>query len=168
MEEEYAEELKSKSQIKRELLAIKELGAELVTLSNSELEKLPVSATTFSAIQAARAMKKGALKRQLQYIGKLMRNEDPDAIKSTLEALRKPRKEDVTLLHQLESWRDRLVEGDDELLEELIGNYPDIDRQYLRQLVRNGSREKQQNKGPKAARVLFQYLKSLTTSTSSD
>ena len=162
-EEEYVE-YKSKSQVKRELNALKELGEDLVGLSRAELDRLPLTTTISTAIRDAQSMKKGALKRQLQYIGKLMRSEDIEAIQSTLDALRKPHKEDVAKFHQLESWRDALVAGDEAVLETIINQHPHIDRQHLRQLVRNAIREREQSKTPKAARQLFQYLKSISES----
>ena len=66
--------------------------------------------------------------------------------------------------HRIENWRDRLVSGDDDLMEELLRNYPSADRQRLGQLVRSARKEKQNNRPPKSARNLFRYLKDLTDS----
>ena len=68
-------EVKSKSQVKRELLALKDLGADLVTLSTNQLTRLSLPEHLYTAVKSAQMMKKGALKRQLQYIGKLLRKE---------------------------------------------------------------------------------------------
>ncbi|OOZ17609.1 hypothetical protein BOW28_05400 [Solemya velum gill symbiont] len=155
-------EVKSKSQVKRELLALKDLGADLVTLSTSQLTRLLLPEHLFTAVKSAQTMKKGALKRQLQYIGKLLRKEDADQIISNLESMRQPHKEEVAHLHQLEAWRDALIDGDEELLQEIITSHAQVDRQHLRQLIRQAGKEKEKEQSPKSARLLFQYLKSLT------
>ncbi len=161
MIEEYDEEFeKSKSQIKRELLALQDLGRQLVELPDRSLRKIPLSESLLSAIHEARRFKHGALKRQLQYIGGLMREEDSDAIQQALDSLTKPKRETVRLFHQLEEWRDKLLAGDDQLISQLVDEL-NADRQHLRQLVRNANREREQEKPPRAARNLFQYLQEL-------
>jgi ribosome-associated protein len=149
----------SKSHIKRELHALQNLGGELVQLSDGWLAKLPLSDELLKAVKEAQRLKKGALKRQLQFIGKLMRSADADAIQTGLDNLRQPQREDVARFHQLEAWRDALVAGDEEMLTVIIDELPGIDSQHLRQLMRNAIRERDQNKPPKTARQLFQYLK---------
>jgi len=149
----------SKSQVKRELHALQELGEELVQLPNSWLAKLPLDDALLKAVKEAQRLKKGALKRQLQFIGKLMRSADAEAIQTALDALRQPQREDVARFHQLEAWRDALLAGDEEMLTVIIDELPGIDSQHLRQLMRNAIREREQHKPPKAARQLFQYLK---------
>ncbi len=151
---------KSKSQIKRDLLALQELGRQLVDLPARDLKKIPVSETVLEAISDAHRFKHGALKRQLQFLGGLMREEDSAAIQLALDGLTQPKREAVRLMHQIEAWRDSLLAGDDEVLNQLVGDL-NADRQYLRQLVRNAAREKEHNKPPKSARVLFQYLQEL-------
>ncbi len=155
-------EVKSKSQVKRELHALKDLGADLVTLSTNELTRLSLPDHLFAAVKSAQTMKKGALKRQLQFIGKLLRSEDADQIAYNLEAMRQPHKEDVARMHQLEAWRDALIDGDEQLLQEIITSHAQVDRQHLRQLIRQAGKEKLKQQSPKSARLLFQYLKSLT------
>lgn len=155
-------EVKSKSQVKRELLALKGLGADLVTLSTNQLTRLALPEHLFTAVKSAQTMKKGALKRQLQYIGKLLRKEDADQIVSDLETMRQPHREDVAHLHQLAAWRDALIDGDEELLQDIITNHAQVDRQHLRQLIRQAGKEREKQQSPKSARLLFQYLKALS------
>lgn len=152
---------KSKSQIKREYLALQDLGKEIVALTPGDLKRIPLSEEMHGEVMAARSLKMGALKRQLKHIGKLMHDEDVAAIHEALAALRQPTAAAVVALHRVEDWRDRLVAGDDALLEQLINDYPDVDRQHLRQLVRNARKEKSLDKTPKSARLLFKYLQTL-------
>jgi ribosome-associated protein len=69
----------------------------------------------------------------------------------------------VREFQRLEQWRDRLLTGDEEVLNELASHFPQADRQHLRQLVRNAAREREQHKPPKSARALFQYLSELNS-----
>ena len=155
------EEPKSKSQVKREMQALRELGRKLVDLPPAVLDKVELSDTTRDAIVAARGMKREALRRQLSHIGGLMRREDAEQVVQTLEQLGRPHLQAVRAEHELEAWRDGLLAGDEEVMANLLDTCPDVDRQHLRQLVRNAIRERDQGKPPKAARALFLYLREL-------
>jgi ribosome-associated protein len=150
---------KSKSQVKRELLALHELGRALVGLPNKSLSQIPVSDATRDAILEAKQLKMEALRRQLKHVGKLMRDEDAGAIRLALAKLRKPHEKEVTVFHEVEDWRDRLLAGEDALVDELCGRFSGVERQRLWQLVRNARKERDLGKAPKSARVLFRYLK---------
>ena len=108
------EEIVSRSQVKREAHAIQELGAAMTKLQPSVLDKIPLPENIHDAIMVARKLKKGsALKRQIQYIGKLLRNTDEEPIRAAYEKAINPYREDTKLFHQMENWRDRLIaEGD--------------------------------------------------------
>lgn len=151
----------SKSQIKRELQALRDLGKELVSLTANQLDKIPLSAELREDILKAKHFKLKALKRQLQHIGVLLRNEDAEAIRHAIEKLRQPDRQQVKELHQIEQWRAGLIAGDQQVLTEIIEQFSDLDRQHLLQLIRNVKKEQAQNKPPKFARALFQYLKAL-------
>lgn len=151
---------KSKSQVKRELDALKTLGKALLELSEKELEKLNLSEDLLYAITKAQAMSKGALKRQVGFIGGMLTREDHAEIQRNLDLMKLPHQGQVKLFHQLETWRDRLLQGDNAVYGELISEYEGFDVQHVRQLVRNADREAKQNKPPKSARQLFQYLQS--------
>lgn len=152
---------KSKSQVKREMRALHDLGRELVDLPARELAKFGFSETLLDAIVLAQNLRREALRRQLQHIGKLLRDEDEAAIRQTMVQISQPQMDEVKAFHEIEQWRDRLIEGDDEVINRLISRFPDTDRQHLRQLVRNARKERKMEKPPKYSRLLFQYLKNL-------
>ncbi len=152
------EEPKSKSQIKREYLAYQALGKQLVELPNKQLAKLPLSESLRESIVEAKPLKHSALSRQFKYIGSLMPDEEVASIQSALEALKKPHKEQTEAFHQLEQWRDQLLKGDKSLMGELANKFEGFEHQYVNQLVRNAKKERESNKPPKSARLLFQYL----------
>jgi len=112
-------------------------------------------------IEARHIRQHGALKRQLQYIGKRMRAVDAEQIREQLDTITGQSKQAVAALHHIERWRDRLLEDGDAALAELVAEFPDADRQYVRQLVRNAKKELVGNKPPKSARGLFKYLRGL-------
>ena len=157
------EQRKSKSQIKREFIAFQALGKELVELSKKQLVKLPLSDSLREAVIEARPLKLSARNRQIKYIGSLMPEENVDEIRSTLEDLGRPYKQDTAVFHQLEQWRNRLLQGDQKLLQELVDKYEGFERQYINQLIRNAKKEQESNKPPKSARLLFKYLSDCQT-----
>jgi len=159
---------KSKSQVKRDLLALHDLGRDLVQLPVKALKKIPLSEETLEAVIDAKKLKMEALRRKLKHIGKLMRDEDEAAIRQALTALLQPQVQKVTEFHEVEGWRDALLAGDDLVLSELGGRFATLDRQHLRQLVRNAKKEQALSKPPKSARVLFKYLKELSENDISD
>ena len=160
---EQFDEDKSKSQIKREREALKELGQELSNLPIKQLQLIPLDDNTRTAIIDIQKMKKGAMKRQLQHISGLLRDEDETAIRLALDKISLPHRQQVKAHHQLEEWRDALVAGDDSIIAELTNHFNDLDRQHLMQLARNARKELKLAKPPKSARIIFQYLKYLQT-----
>ncbi|MCW8917448.1 MAG: ribosome-associated protein [Gammaproteobacteria bacterium] len=150
----------SKSQLKRESHALTDLGKKLVELSRSKLSKIPLEEDLAEAIALAQRIKeRGGRKRQLQYVGKLLRNADAEPIIAALEKLEIEHAQENARLHRLEQWRERLLHEGDNALGELLANNPGLDRQQLRQLLRNAHKEQEQNKPPKSARELFKYLR---------
>ncbi len=159
MDEDYPEE-KSKSQLKREAHALQALGEALVGLPQRQLDGIPLDPALREAVLDCRAMhQRGARKRQLQYIGKLMRGIDPEPIRRALAALQAQGRRETQRLHLLEQWRERLIAEGDAALGEALQAFPGAERQPLRQLVRNARRERQQGAAPAATRKLFRYLK---------
>ena len=159
--ESHTAEVKSKSQIKRELHLLHDLGKQLVALPSSRLRTLELTQQLQTAIMDARRFKRGALKRQLQYIAALMREVDAAAVQQALDGFQRPQQQEIEALHEVEAWRDALMAGDEALLDELVRRFQHADRQHLRQLVRNANRERQLNKPPKSSRALFRELSSL-------
>ncbi|EMF0917729.1 MULTISPECIES: ribosome biogenesis factor YjgA [Providencia] len=154
----------SKSEIKRDAEVLKKLGAELVELSKNELERIPLDAQLLDTIELAQKIKREGRRRQLQYIGKLLRSRDVDPITEALDKLKNRHNQQVVILHKLEDLRTRLIENGDDVIEEVVALFPHTDRQQLRALVRNAKKEREGNKPPKAFRQVFQYLKELSES----
>ncbi|MDO6706400.1 ribosome biogenesis factor YjgA [Photobacterium sp. 1_MG-2023] len=151
----------SKSEMKRDMEALQKMGEELVKLKPNALAKVPVSEELLRAIKDAHRFKQEAYRRQLQFIGKLMRNEDIEPIQTALDKLNNKHAQMTAQLHKLETLRDRLIEEGDAVINEVVEAHPEADRQQLRQLARMASKEKAQNKPAKAYREIFQILKGL-------
>ncbi|MFZ7230756.1 ribosome biogenesis factor YjgA [Avibacterium avium] len=151
----------SKSEIKRDAEALKQLGEKLVNLTKTNLEKIPLEENILDAIALAQRLQKEAKRRQLQYIGKLLRQIDAEPIQEALDKIENKHNHQQALLHKLELLRDELIAKGDEALSNVLNDYPYADRQHLRNLIRAAQKEKSQNKPPKAYRELFQYLKEL-------
>jgi ribosome-associated protein len=154
----------SKSEIKRQMLARQDLAEILADLSLDALKTIPLEDSLRDAIRETHRIRSfGAIKRHKQYLGKLMRNLDEeqlDAIQQRLDAISGVSKAETAKMHHLERMRDELL-SDDAVLTKLIADYPDLDVQNLRTLIRNARKEKELNKPPKAYREIFQLLKSL-------
>lgn len=158
----------SKSSKKRAMTALQELGTRLVNLTPSQLEQIPIDDSRLqeAVLQARKITQRGGLRRQLQYIGKLMRVIDPEPIENALAKLDGVHQEERAQLHQLEQLRDALIAEGDGALPKTLAAFPHADRQQLRQLVRQCDPA-----GPRAkehARKLFKYLRELQDSSGSD
>ena len=161
-EESHDEELISKSQRKRDANDAQQLGKDLLGLSHDAQKSIELPETLSNALDEARRIKKNsALKRQLQYIGKLMRHINLEPIREQYKKLTNHYGKDIKELHRLENWRDRLLSEGDKALEDLLNEAPNADRQHLRQLIRQSAKETKLNKPPKSAREIFKYLKTL-------
>ena len=155
------EEYKSKTQIKQEAEALKKLGSTLLALSASELNTIPLSDDLLEALSLAKRInrKKDGYRRQLQFIGKLLRDSDIEPIEQALLAIQNKHQLANAHFHRLEALRDQLVEHGDTAIQSVLDEHPSLDRQRLRQWVRQVAKQKKENKPPKAAREIFQYLK---------
>ncbi|HHL2561185.1 TPA: ribosome biogenesis factor YjgA [Yersinia enterocolitica] len=151
----------SKSEIKRDAEALKDLGTELVELGKNALEKIPLDEDLLAAVELAKKIKKEGRRRQIQLIGKMLRARDVEPIQTALDKLKNRHNQQVSLFHKLETLRDRLVEEGDDVIPTVLELYPEADRQQLRSLVRNAQKEKAANKPPKSYRQIFQYLREL-------
>ncbi|PKF62253.1 hypothetical protein CW745_07685 [Psychromonas sp. psych-6C06] len=155
------EEEISKSQIKREADALKLIGRELVGLNKKQLTQIPGSELLFHAISVAHKImdKNEALRRQIQYIGKVLRNEDCDAIRTAIDKLNNKHQQLTHATQRLEKLCDELIDQGDNKINELLAEHDSLERQKLRQLVRQANKEKKEEKPAKAAKELFNYLK---------
>lgn len=152
----------SKSQIKRDLLELQALGLRLCDFNRKQLAALTLPEKLLDAMADYRKVGHGpAMKRQRQYIGKLLREVDTTPIRAFLAVKAGESDAYNVWLHTLEHWRNRLLSNPDALTL-LLQEYPQADAQQLRTLIRNAQKEKQENKPPKNYRALFQALKELS------
>lgn len=151
----------SKSEIKRDAEDLKQLGEKLVNLTKANLTKVPLDDSLKDAIELAQRLQKEARRRQLQYIGKLLRSIDAEPIREALEKIENKHNQQQAMLHKLEILRDELVAKGDVALTDLLNERPSADRQQLRNLIRATQKEKEQNKPSKAYREIYQILKTL-------
>lgn len=151
----------SKTEMKRDMEELQKLGEELANLKPSVLEKFPLSEDLAEAIKDAQRFKNEARRRQLQYIGKLMRFEDPEPLQAALDKVRNKHSQATAELHKLEQLRDRVVDEGDNAIGDVMELFPAADRQRLRQLARQAAKEKKAGKPAKAFREIFQVLKAL-------
>ena len=151
----------SKSEIKRDAEDLKQLGEKLVNLTKANLTKVPLDDSLKDAIELAQRLQKEARRRQLQYIGKLLRSIYAEPIREALEKIENKHNQQQAMLHKLEILRDELVAKGDAALTDLLNKHPSADRQQLRNLIRAAQKEKEQNKPSKAYREIYQLLKTL-------
>ncbi|WP_374264776.1 ribosome biogenesis factor YjgA [Zoogloea sp.] len=151
----------SKSQLKRDSAALQDLGRELAELGKERLAKVPIDEDLRDAVKDyQRFTAHEAKRRQLQYIGKLMRSVDPEPIRAALDAFKGVSAVETARMHRLEALRTRLLE-DEKTLHDIAEAHPGADLQQLRVLRRNAIKEKEQNKPPRAYRELFRVLREL-------
>ncbi len=151
----------SKSQRKREMHALQALGETLVALPAEQLARIALPETLHEAIMQARSIsQRGALRRQLQYVGRLMREVDADQIRNRLQSVQAGTVRDVAMLHRAERWRERLL-ADDTAMSEFVAAFPATDVQQLRTLLRNAKREMAAGRPPRAYRELFRNIRDI-------
>jgi ribosome-associated protein len=151
----------SKTKIKKQMHELRDLGKELTELAKDQLAQLDIPDNLRDAIREMKNINKfGAQRRQMQYIGKLMREVDTAPILARLDAWKGTSRQHVAYMHQLERWRDRLLESDSALTE-LLAAHPQADAQRLRALIRNAQKEMEAGKPPKNFREIFQVLREI-------
>jgi len=160
-EEEIEWEIVSKSEMKRDMTELQKLGEQILELSKAKQAKLPLSDRMLAAIdEYHRIGKNEAKRRHLQYVGKVMRDEDDEAIREALELLDPSSEAYGRIQKQQEQWRTRLV-SDTNAMNQFIEQFPQVDRQQLRTLVRNASKE-MNSEPPKPGsnfKKLFKFIK---------
>jgi len=153
------ENIVSKSQRKRESTALQGLGKELFELPRDQLKKMDLPEALLSALlEAKRLTHHEAIRRQMQYIGKVMRNIEAEPINQQLAVIRGESNIAKAAFHALETWRTRLIEND-AALNEWLALHPDTDVQQIRQLIRNARKEAAEAKPPKSSRALFKLIR---------
>lgn len=155
----------SRSELRREALGVLALAMQLVELSDARIQQIPMDDDLRRLVLSTkRITAQIARKRAVQYLAKMMRREEDEALQAIRAALDHDKVEgrrEAAQLHRVEYWRDRLVALGDDALSELLAEYPHGDRQQLRQLARNAAQEKLKGKPPHASRELFRELREL-------
>ena len=151
----------SKTQRKKAVHELQDLGAELVALSDERLASIDLPETLRDAVMEARRITAHeARRRQMQYIGKIMRRVDAEPIRAALDAWRSKSDAHTAEHKRIESWRDRLL-ADDAALAALAAEYPAADTSRLAALIRNAARERSAGQPPRSFRELYQALRAL-------
>ena len=150
----------SKSQLKREAHELLDLAKNLISMPESRLKGLPLDPDLREEVNFARSIRAhGARKRQLMTVGKMLRRRDNELLLDAVNGINQKNRQMHARFHHVEAWRDRLIEGDDQVLSELLEQGPVINVQTLRQLIRNAKKEVKLGKAPTAARKLFKLLR---------
>lgn len=151
----------SKTQRKQQMHALQELGERLVALKREQLEQLRLPENLLDSIlEAKRLTRHEAIRRQMQYIGRIMRAVDSAPIQARLDEWTGASRAQAARVHMIERWRERLLE-DEAALGELMVQYPRADSQRLRTLLRNTLQEQLAHKPPRSSRALFRELRDL-------
>lgn len=152
-EELKAEQVDSKTAMKRRMEALQALGADLVELKRAQIQKLPASERLIDALLMAKEMpRREERRRQMQYIGKLMRTEDDVALQQAWGVLTNATPQAQAYVQVVEGWRERLL-ADDAALQEWLGEYEDTDIQRLRSLIRQTRKDMQKQKKKQKAQA---------------
>lgn len=150
----------SRTQKKKEARRLQALGERLVAFPEEQIQAVPLPLELAEAIAMARTMRQhGARRRQLQYIGALMRELDPEPIENALAKLIRGDRKAVRQFKQVESWRDALLAGDERIKADIRSTCPEVDMGRVDQLVAEALAAKALPAKRKAAKSLFRYLK---------
>ena len=150
----------SKSQRKRDAHELLDLGKKLISMPESRLKRLPMDDDLREEIEYARSIhSNGAKKRQMMTVGKMLRQRDNQALIEAVNDVQQKNRQENARFRHIEAWRNRLIEGDNQILSELIEQTPTINAQTLRQLIRNANKEIKLGKPPSASRKLFKLLR---------
>lgn len=151
----------SKTRRKKEMHALQKIGEQLVALDIKQLNELDLPEILMDALLEAKQIHKhGARRRQMQYIGKLMRKIDVISFQEKLAIWRNIDLQHTAHQHLIEHWRNRLL-TDEKAFTDFGQKYPAADIQRLRMLVRKAHKEQLASKPPKSFRDLFHELKSI-------
>jgi len=153
----------SRSQERRDALAVLELAKQLIELTDAQLAQVPLDEDLRAEVHNTRRItQKIARKRQTQFLAKQLRKREDEELATIRAALHQDRevtRRDTAELHRIEAWRDRLIDEGDEALSQLLQQFPQADRQHLRGLARQAKVERLANKPPHSYRELFRALR---------
>lgn len=155
----------SKSQRKRDLAELRDLGIKLLDFSEESLRALALPERLLEAVlEGKRITSHVARKRQLHYIGKLMKGYDPTPVREAIAAREHQHDTSTRTFHELEGLRERLISEGDDALPAVLAQFPRTDRAHLRKLVRQARQEQSTGQPAGAGRALFRYLRELQDS----
>jgi len=153
----------SKTRRKKEVHALQALGEQLVALNEEQLARIDLPEPLRDAVMEARRITGfEAKRRQLQYIGKLMRRVEAEPIRAALDAAQARSRGEAAAHQRVEAWRERLL-ADPAAVHDLLAEYPRADERRLRALARAALRERVEGRPPRAFRELYQALRVLLT-----
>lgn len=159
----------SKTRMKKEMHALQELAVHLTTLRADQLAQVPLSADMLRSIEETKNIKKNeALRRHYQYLGKVMRSEDHEAIAAAVAGMKEEQDRMARLFHVMEQWRDDMITGEQDVLERFIDEFPQTDRQQLRHLVRSAKGAAGSQQAATHARKLFRFIRDAMAGRNAD
>jgi ribosome-associated protein len=142
------------------MLELQKLGERLTKASPGIIARMPLSADMLAALDEAKRIKShNAMRRHYRRLAKLLRLEELEVIQRIIDEVDDKHSAGVARFHGLERWRDRLIDGDSEDFGAFLTEFPEADRQQLRQLIQAVQRERQREQPPAAYRKLFKYLR---------
>lgn len=160
-------EPKSRTKKKQEALTLQKLGEQLVSLSARQMKEIHVPTEVLHAVNFAKKLKShGARRRQLQYIGALMRNVDPEPIQNALQRLEQGYLKRSEAFEATEKWRKALMAGDDSKIDDFLSRFPAADRKRLTHIVREAGMKRVQGRPLRGSRTLFRYLARILSGSS--
>jgi len=159
--DEFEEELKSKSEIKREMHQLQDFALRLVKLSKHQRSKIPFTEAIKEDLVLADKIhnKHEALRRHIRHMAKVLSETDLAPIHQALDVMANKHQQETAKFVHLENLRDKLISDGNEAVEALLNQNTSLDRQKLRQLVRQATKEKRDEKIGKYHKDLFNYLK---------
>jgi ribosome-associated protein len=155
------DEFISKTRRKRQMTELQSAGAELVELSAEQLARIDMPESLREAVEAARRFTRHeARRRQIQYIGRIMRDIDAGPVIEQLAALKAPSRRQTALFHLAERWREELI-ADPATLDRFVMEFPEADPDRIRALVEDARAEKRASRPPRQFRELFHVLSAI-------
>ncbi|XPF92740.1 ribosome biogenesis factor YjgA [Colwellia sp. RE-S-Sl-9] len=163
--DELDEDLKSKSEIKREMHKLQDFGQKLVEMSKHQRSRLPLTEELKDAMILADKIlnKHEALRRHIRHIAKILAETDLEPIHQAMDVMANKHQQEAVKHTRLEALRNELIEGGNESIESLLAEHPTMERQKLRQLVRQATKEAKAEKPAKYFKELIAYLKANIT-----
>lgn len=152
----------SKSQRKRDFLALQGLAERLIGLGPQQWSQFGFGETLMATLEESRRVKgRSAMRRHVRRLGKLLQHEDTGRVAAALSAIDSRHQLETVRFHRLERWRDRLLNEGDKALEELLDVCPKADAGQLKKLVRGARQERDTLQPPRNARKLYKYIREL-------